>query len=84
MNILLLISLMGIVLLFFTSYKQVLFWNLICFEFWSHFLIDVLKGRLNGWFPSLQSPANKIHWIVFGADQFAHALVIIIIYNFTL
>jgi hypothetical protein len=44
----------------------------------THFLIDVLKGRMNGWFPSLQSPANKWHWVVFGGDQYLHALVIIL------
>ena len=43
----------------------------------SHFSIDVWKGRMNGWFPALQSPANKWHWIIFGFDQFLHAVVII-------
>jgi len=47
------------------------------FQLITHFLIDVWKGRMNGWFPTLQSPANKWHWIVFGFDQFLHALVII-------
>lgn len=47
------------------------------FQLITHFLIDVWKGRMNGWFPSLQSPANKWHWIVFGFDQLLHALVII-------
>ena len=44
----------------------------------THFLIDLWKGRMNSWFPDLQSPANKWHWIVFGFDQYLHALVIII------
>ena len=43
----------------------------------THFLIDVWKGKMNSWFPSLQSPANKWHWIIFGLDQLLHALVII-------
>jgi len=43
----------------------------------THFLIDVWKGRMNGWFTTLQSPANKWHWTVFGFDQLLHALVII-------
>lgn len=50
----------------------------VTFQLLSHFLIDVWKGRMNGWFPSLQSPANKWHWVVFGADQFLHAVVIIL------
>ena len=47
------------------------------FQLITHFLIDVWKGRMNGWFPALQSPANKWHWIVFGFDQLLHTLVII-------
>lgn len=48
------------------------------FQLITHFLIDVWKGRMNGWFPKLQSPANKWHWIVFGFDQLLHAVVIIL------
>lgn len=48
------------------------------FQLITHFLIDVWKGRMNGWFPTLQNPANKWHWIVFGADQLLHAIVIIL------
>ncbi len=44
----------------------------------THFVIDVWKGRMNGWFPALQNPANKWHWVVFGFDQFLHALVILL------
>ena len=55
---------------------------LFLFQLITHFAIDVLKGRMNGWFPSLQSPVNKWHWIVFGADQYLHAVVIIIMSHF--
>lgn len=48
----------------------------------THFLIDVWKGRMNGWFPEIQSPANKFHWWTFGADQLLHQLVIIVIAYF--
>lgn len=44
----------------------------------SHFAIDVLKGKLNVWLPSVGSPANKSHWYIFGADQLAHQLVIVL------
>ena len=44
----------------------------------THFVIDVWKGRMNGWFPALQNPANKWNWVVFGFDQFLHALVILL------
>jgi hypothetical protein len=47
----------------------------------THFAIDVWKGRMNVWFPSLQSPANKWHWWIFGIDQTLHILVILWIVN---
>jgi len=46
------------------------------FQLITHFLIDVWKGRMNGWFPVLQSPDNKFHWVVFGFDQLLHGIVI--------
>lgn len=56
-----------------------------CMIIWfSHFLIDVLKGRMNGWFPTLQNPANVYHWWVFGIDQTLHVLVIFFIYNLSI
>lgn len=58
--------------------KDNLLIGLFSFQLITHFLIDVWKGRMNGWFPSLQSPANKWHWIVFGFDQLLHAFVIIL------
>ncbi len=51
---------------------------LMGFQFITHFLIDVWKGRMNVWFPKLQNNSNKWHWIVFGTDQYLHALVIIL------
>jgi len=44
-----------------------------------HFAIDVLKGRVNKWFPLVQNPAAYPHWYVFGVDQFLHTAVIIIL-----
>jgi len=57
---------------------------LALFQLSTHFLIDVWKGKMNSWFPSLQSPANKWHWIVFGFDQLLHALVIILMFKYTI
>jgi hypothetical protein len=53
----------------------------LCFviQWTSHLLIDILKGRCNVWKPSLSNPANVYHWWVFGADQFLHQSVIILI-----
>lgn len=68
--------LMAIPLTIFIGYK-ILVPYLLLFQIGTHFLIDVWKGRMNGWFPKLQSPANKWHWVVFGFDQLLHALVII-------
>jgi len=72
--------LMYVALLFFTD--TITATQLCLFQVITHFLIDVWKGRMNGWFPALQSPANKWHWIVFGADQFFHATVIILMVHF--
>ncbi len=43
----------------------------------THFVIDVWKGRMNGWFENLQNPANKYHWWIFGIDQWLHQSIII-------
>lgn len=69
-------SLMVIPLSFFTT--PAMGFNCFLIQIASHFCIDVLKGRLNGWYPSLQNPANYFHWYVFGADQFLHIMVIIL------
>jgi hypothetical protein len=44
----------------------------------SHFIIDLLKGKITFWFRSLEDPSNKYFWWLFGADQFMHHLIIII------
>lgn len=51
--------------------------GLALYQLGTHFIIDVWKGKTNKWFPKVQSPANKIHWAVFGFDQFLHAVIII-------
>lgn len=72
--------LVSIVLAPFLLPKNLIMYFLLCFfQLFSHWGIDVLKGRLNAWFPSLQSPANKFHWYIFGADQFLHQVVLITI-----
>lgn len=50
----------------------------------SHFLIDLWKGKMNVWFPSLTNPTNPYHWYVFGFDQLLHILVIILMWYLTL
>ena len=44
----------------------------------SHFVIDVWKGKMNVWFPIVQSPTNKLHWVLFGLDQLLHQIIIIL------
>ncbi len=48
-----------------------------CIQLPTHFVIDTMKGRMNGWFPRLEDIKNKFHWYVFGIDQMCHHLVII-------
>ncbi len=69
-------TLMSVVLWWIIGFNT-LWIYLILFQWGTHFLIDVCKGRMNGWFPMLQNPANKAYWIIFGFDQLLHALVII-------
>lgn len=52
--------------------------SLLLFQIMTHFCIDVLKGRMNVWFPKVKDSAKYPHWILFGFDQFLHAVVIII------
>lgn len=43
----------------------------------THFALDTIKGKMNIWFPVLQSNENRFHWWVLGADQMLHQFVII-------
>lgn len=53
------------------------------FQILTHFSIDVWKGKMNVWFPSLSDPACKYHWYIFGFDQLLHHIVIITIYFYS-
>lgn len=74
--------LMFIVISLFFNFEYYKVVNMCFLQFVSHSLIDTWKGRMNGWFPSLQSPANKFHWIIFGFDQLLHIFVIIIMSSY--
>lgn len=50
---------------------------LFCLQLNTHFVIDVLKGKCNVWFPAVSDPKNKSHWYIFGFDQLLHQLVIL-------
>jgi hypothetical protein len=68
------------ILMYVAMYFLVLFESLIMmtlFQFFAHFFTDVLKGRLQFYFPKLADTKNKSHWILFGADQLAHSAAII-------
>ncbi len=67
--------LMGAVLWFYTEGR--LLAELFVFQLVSHFLIDVWKGKMNIWFPTLKNPMNQSHWVIFGIDQLLHQLVIV-------
>lgn len=70
--------LMSLVIGWFVGFSTDTWAYLVMFQWGTHFLIDVLKGRVNAWFPALQSIANKWHWVIFGYDQLLHAFVIIL------
>jgi hypothetical protein len=73
-------ALMMLVLIFFANIKTVLL--LVAFEIGTHFIIDVVKGKMNIWFPKLKEPSNYLHWSVFGIDQLLHQTVILLIVTF--
>lgn len=68
-------SLMGLVLIGLSSNRNLIAF-LMCYQLTTHSLIDILKGKCNVWFPSVANPANKIHWVIFGIDQYLHFVVI--------
>lgn len=51
--------------------------KLVLFQLFSHFLIDVSKGRITAKYPLLQDISKPIFWALFGFDQLLHATVII-------
>lgn len=69
--------LMSFVLAWFIGFTNT-FAYLVLFQLLTHFLIDVWKGRMNGWFSKLQSSTNKWYWTLLGFDQLLHAFVIIL------
>ncbi len=71
-------SLMLVCIVLFFGFNGFFALGLFLFQLCTHFIIDVWKGKMNYWFPNLQSNTNKWHWIIFGFDQFLHALVIIV------
>lgn len=74
-------------LIYFRSSIPLFYSNIIlvlAIQLFSHFLIDVWKGKMNVWFPVIQSPMNKIHWVVFGYDQLLHTTVILIMVHILL
>ena len=70
-------SLYGITIWLLIDFKMALLGFII--ETASHTIIDVLKGRVNKWFPIVEDNANQIHWIVMGLDQFLHQMVLVFI-----
>ncbi|MDB5256191.1 MAG: hypothetical protein JWM14_886 [Chitinophagaceae bacterium] len=68
--------LMFAVLIFFTPILLAI--KLAVFQWFTHFTIDLCKGKMNVWFPAVASPTDKRYWMLFGFDQFMHQIVILI------
>lgn len=51
--------------------------SVLLLQLFSHWGIDILKGKCNVWFPSVAAPANNSHWYIFGFDQLLHQIVIV-------
>jgi len=71
-------SMMAVFLHLFAGINYELSVSVAMFQVVTHFFIDLLKGKLNFWFPIFQDNTNKAHWMLFGFDQFLHAVVIIL------
>ena len=56
--------------------------GLFMWQWFSHSAIDWFKGRLNVWHFSLNDATRPAHWVVFGLDQYAHTVVIILMWHF--
>lgn len=67
--------LMFSVLLFFLLPELAI--KLALLQWLAHFVIDVSKGKMNVFFPSVTDPKNKSYWMLFGFDQLMHQLVIL-------
>ena len=57
------------------------YWGIVALgiQLGSHLLIDIAKGRINYYFPSVRNIDNPYHWWLFGADQFLHQMIIFLI-----
>jgi Protein of unknown function (DUF3307) len=67
--------LMFTVLLFFVT--PLLALQLMAFQWLTHFVIDVCKGKMNVWFPIVANANDKRYWLLFGFDQLMHQCVIL-------
>jgi hypothetical protein len=66
-------------ILYYNSIPLHLIVGLSTFQFVSHLIIDVMKGRIENDYPSLKSPTNPWHWHLFQMDQFMHLSVMYVI-----
>ncbi len=69
---------MFLVLLPFLYGSWIVLASLYMLQLWTHFIIDVGKGRLTKIFTQTGDNTKRPYWYVFGFDQFLHQLVIII------
>lgn len=56
-----------------------LLYIILTIEIVSHWLIDMLKGKCNVWFPKLKDISYKGFWYMFGFDQLLHISILIIL-----
>jgi hypothetical protein len=80
-------ALMGLVLVLFLHDEPngwLYITKLIPFQWFTHFGIDVMKGKMMVWYPSTADTSNKLYWLLFGLDQFLHATVILLMVTWTI
>ncbi len=77
----------GLLSLCFLAFFSLSFWQyVVVFLLISvtHFFIDYGKGRLNIKYPFLSKPSHELYWIVFGADQYLHIAIIVLVSHYIL
>ena len=74
-------AILVLVILLVASVSVELALQLAAFEIVTHFIIDVAKGRITAQYARLQDNTGYPHWMLFGLDQWLHAVVLIWIFS---
>lgn len=72
-------SLGVLLVLLLNGYDLPKIFSLSFFQLMAHFLIDLIKSKIENKYPSLKSHSNPLYWHLFQLDQFLHISCMFII-----